>query len=292
MFLVVGAGYLGSYLIKHIRENSDERIIATVLSPKRADFIKCADCVCCDVTSGADVEKLKEIVGKETLDVFYFAACHNIDYVYENPKQAERINIEALEHFLSAFPNIRRLIFASTDCVYGEDNGKMLTENSEIRPISEYGRQKSKAENIVLNHGFTCARLPFMLGPSLIEKPHFYDKICMNLENHQPSEMIDGLYRSVLSYKGTAEILFKLITCKSDLPGVINVCGDKGYSKYEMGSIIAKNKNADLSLIKKISEKDGEKFFKDKRASSSVMDNSLLKSILSLDSIYWEEDKC
>ncbi len=292
MYLVVGAGFLGSNIINRLKKITDEKIVAAVHNPQRTPYLSGCECVMCDLTSAEDIKSLKQKCNGEEVNVFYLAACHNIDFVFENPEKAEEINIHALTSFLNEFNNINRLLFASTDCVYGEDNGFVVNESSLKQPVNIYGEQKLKAEGIVCEHEFTNVRLPFMTGPSLIERPHFYDNIINTLKVGNPCEMVDGLYRSALSYSQTAELLVKLIHYEGELPNAINVCGDRAYSKYEIGRAIAKNNNVDISLIKKISSDEGRKFFKDKRADSTAMDNSLLKDLLGIKHIRWDEDKC
>ena len=295
MILVVGSGFLGSYLLKQAVTQTDEPILATVCDPKNALPLKNVKYIQCDVTKRADLTELAKECRGEPLKVFFLAACHNIDYVYENPEEAWKVNVESVREFLSIFPNIDKLLFASTDCVYGENNNKYpkFNEESALNPVNEYGRQKLEAEKIVQSAGFTAVRLPFMLGPSLLSRPHFYDRICSDLSNNNPVEMIDGLRRSVLSYHSVAEILVSLASLPMKLPEALNVCGDTDYSKYEVGCILAKKIGAPLSLVRKISEEQGEKFFKDKRASCSIMDNERLKALLGLTKkIRWEDHIC
>lgn len=291
MILIIGCGFLGSYVLKHISEKSKEPIVATVRDINNIPDIRGVEYIQCEITNASDIEKLAERCKTESLTVFYFAACHNIDFVYENPQEAEKINIDSLEFFISSFPNIKKLFFASTDCVYGENEEKnfKFNEMSELNPINEYGNQKKSAEEIVRANGFTVFRLPFMLGPSLTSKPHFYDNICSKLLNEEKVEMIDGMERNVLSYKQVAMLMFELSKLEK-LPNTINICSDKVMSKYEIGCVLAKKLNVSLSLVQKITEKDGKKFFKDRRASCTDMDNALLKKLLGLTELNWEAE--
>lgn len=293
MILIVGCGFLGSYLLKYASERTDEKIVATVRDLSCVMPLDSVEYIKCDITDKEDIEVLCNKCNNEPLTVFYFAACHNVDFVYENPYKASEINIDALDNFLKAVPNIKKFYFASTDCVYGE--GKELdfkfNEESDLLPVNEYGRQKAKAEEIVVSKGFTVLRLPFMLGPSLTSKKHFYDNICSKLLQNQSIEMIDGMKRSVLSYEQTAKLIYSLSTINADLPQIINVCADEELSKYEMGLILAERLNEPKSLVKSITEEQGSKFFKDVRASFTAMDNTLLKNLLGLESIIWDEKK-
>lgn len=280
MILVVGCGFLGSYIAEYAVKNTDETVVATVRDLNNLPNIDGVQFEKCDVTNTDDINRLCENTKENDLTVFYLAACHNVDYVYENPDEAKKINCYALENFLNTMTNVKKLFFASTDCAYGENGAiPLLRESSPLKPVNEYGQQKIEAENIVLSKGFTVTRLPFMFGRSMSSKPSFYDNLCKRLENGEKIEMIDGMYRSVLRYSEAAEILVKLSE-KDNLPQIINVCGSKALSKYDVGCLIAQEIGAEANLVKKISEAEGSKFFKDKRASVSVMDNGLLKSLL------------
>lgn len=280
MILVVGCGFLGSYIAKYAVENTDETVVATVRELNNTPHIDGVQFEKCDVTNTKDINALFEKTKQHNLTVFYLAACHNVDFVYENPDEARKVNCTALENFLDIMTNVKKLFFASTDCVYGENgNIPLLKESSPLKPVNVYGQQKMEAENIVLSKGFTVTRLPFMFGPSMSSKNSFYDSLCKRLKNGEEIEMIDGMLRSALKYSETAELLVKL-SKKDNLPKTINVCGSESLSKYDVGCLIAQEIGAEVNLVKRISETEGSKFFKDTRASVSVMDNGLLKSLL------------
>ena len=294
MILIVGCGFLGSHLLKQILKNTNEDVLCVARNTKNTLLDPRAELITCDITDNNDLDRLAECCGNEPLTVFYFAACHYIDLVYEKPELARQTNIDALESFIAHLPNIKKMFFASTDCVYGEGKDRYFKfkESSPLLPVNEYGKQKIEAEKIVTSAGFNVVRLPFMLEASLSDTPHFYDKIKASLLNNEPVEMIDGMYRSVLSYSQVAKILLQLAAIQKPIPQIINVCSDKAFSKYEMGCVIAKNINAPLSLIHKISEDEGKKFFKDNRATNGGMDNTLVKSLLDIKTLNWEEDIC
>lgn len=293
MILIVGCGYLGSYLAKEILKNTDEPLTVTSRNAQKLRLPPSVRCVYCDVTDAESLVRLGELCRGEELTVFYLAAQHNVDYVYENPEKSAQTNIRGLVSFFEAVPNIKRLFFASTDCVYGEGKGfaGKFSEDSPLNPVNEYGRQKLEAEKLVLSKGYTVLRFPFMLGPSLGKKPHFYDGIYSAIINGEATELIDGMERSVISFSQAAELMCAL-SCVENIPQIINVCGDNALSKYEIGCIMAERAGVSAESIKRISEEDGRRFFKDKRASRTVMDNTLLKALLGIEEIQWEEEKC
>ena len=291
MILIIGCGFLGQYILKELLEHTDEPIVATyrenknevVFDEKRITWLQF------DVTKEADISALKRICGEETLTVFYLASCHNIDFVFRNPQVAYQVNVSAVEAFLKEFPNVKTLIYASTDCVYGEGAGRDggFQETDATNPINVYGHQKAEAEQRVLQSGFHVARLPYMLGPSLSEKKTFYDRIVADLKHARPVQMVDGLERSVLSYRQVARILVRL-AFEKEVPRIMNIAGDKAYTKYEMGCCIATRNGFENTQITKMLPQDAEALFADRRAETTVMDNRLLKRILKIDHLEWE----
>ena len=289
MYIVVGAnGFLGSYTVKSLVSNTDEEIIATYHGKKECLYYPRVNWVQLDVTDSESVRRLEKIA-ENTAEcrIFYFAACHNLDLVKREPEFAKSINITALKNFLEAFGNADSLWFSSTDCVYGEntDEYPCFKESDPTCPVSEYGKQKLRAEEIVRDCGFNVARLPFMVGASLLEnKKHFYDSIVEKTRQGQDITLADGLWRSALDYESAADILIKLSMLKS-VPQTLNLCGDESLSKYDVGMLIAKKHGLPAEHIIKAPEAEIMKIFDERRTSSTAMDNTLLKSVLGVSKI-------
>ena len=286
MYLIVGAGFLGAYVIKELQAASAGAVLAVGRAP--ALSLPGADYVQCDVTDPVQVRSLAQRLAGERLTVFWFAAMHDVDALYADPARGKKVNLEALQTFLRYFPEIEKFFFSSTDCVYGENppGCAKLKETDPAVPINEYGRQKLAAEEIVRAAGFTAVRFSYMLGPSLLPKRHFYDRLCEKLTKGEPVEMIDGMVRSALSYQKAASLLVALSglpTCR--LPQTVNLCGDAALTKYRLGQMAAARCGASQALVVPIPEAEGQKFFRDRRASRLVMDNGLLKSLLGLTAI-------
>ena len=284
MILIVGCGFLGQYVLKELILKTDERIVCTYNCEKPVLKFKTPDSVAfikCDVTDFKDLSELNEYCGDEEKTVFYFAASHNIDFVFKNSGEAGKVNIEGLKQFLKTVHNIKFLYFASTDCVYGESKpGEApFKETDRCEPVNEYGRQKLEAESIVLEHGFNVFRFSLLYGASLCKKKTFYDRIIFSLKHGDSVEMIEGLSRNALHYKEASEIILKLVSQSKIIPSIVNISGDKQLNKYQLGLLIADISSANPAQIKKINIQEAEGFFEDKRADSILLDNTLMKSL-------------
>ena len=285
MYLIIGCGFLGQYVLKELLSKTQDKIICTYCTaPPRLCFEtgKNVSFTRCDVTSKADLSALREKCNERSLSVFYFAAYHNIDAVFRNPEAAHRVNVEGLRTFLEVFNCVEALYYASTDCVYGESKEAecFFCETDDCVPINEYGKQKLEAEQLVIERGFHVLRFSLLFGPSLSAKKTFYDSISEALRNGENVEMIDGLARNAIPYEKAAELTVRLALSKVPVPCVLNVCGDSLLTKYALGCKIAEAAGVTSALVKKISATEGRKFFVDKRASTIRLDNALLKEIL------------
>ena len=123
MYLIVGAsGYLGSYFVKNISENTQKSVIATYCSTKPNFSHPRVKWLSVDITNKNDVVNLIKVVQEyKSLNVIYLSAYHHPDKVEENPDLAWSINVNALDFFLQSIkPYAQNFIYASTDCVYGE----------------------------------------------------------------------------------------------------------------------------------------------------------------------------
>ena len=117
-----------------------------------------------------------------------------------------------------------------------------------------------------------------------MEKKHFYDAIVGTLKQGKPFEMFADSYRSSLGFDRAADLLVALME-SDDCHQVVNVCGDRDLSKYDVGVLIAEKEHLDPKLIVPVSAADSKEWNMTKRAGSTLMDNSLLKQILKLEFI-------
>lgn len=289
-FVIGGNGYLGSYIIKTILERTNEKVIAT---SREVSELKSTDRLYwyqCDVQKEQDMDKLVELIEEgDNSKIIYLAAYHKPDLVEKNHSLAWDINVTSLSRFVNKLGQKGKLFYVSTDCVYGESiEGYHFKETDRLNPVNFYGHTKCAAESIVIHMGYNVVRFPFLIQPSLVAKKHFYDEILENIKLGKEMQMFVDSYRSSLSFQNAAILLIDLIELEERIPSIINICGDCALSKYDVGLMIARKEGIDEKLIVPVSIKDKSTVtdnFQTKRASSTVMDNTLLKKVLHLNKI-------
>ena len=176
ILIVGGAGYIGSILCKKLLKKNfyvkivdkilyDEKVINHFKKNKNFSFLK-ADI--CDLNTQINVIKdidavvfLAEIVGDP--------ACNALP---EDALKTNYLSIASMAQLCSHL-GISKFIYTSSCSVYGLDKqNKLLTEKSNLNPISHYARMKIMSEKALLankNDIFkpTILRLGTVFGPSI-----------------------------------------------------------------------------------------------------------------------------
>lgn len=290
MYLVVGAnGFLGSYMLKNILELTSENIIAVARDIKNVIKDTRIEWVSCNIANWNEVDQFLNIVNNyRNINVIFLAAYHNPDLVEKNPRIAWNINVTSLSYFINKLENVRCFFYPSSDSVYGESIASYhFREEDKLNPVNTYGIHKVTAENIVMGYGYNVVRYPFLIAPSISPvKKHFYDVIVENITNGKKMEMFTDSFRSSLSFDTAASLLIQVMEqYTSNIPKVLNICGDDDLSKYDVGILIAKKIGVARELITPVSTTSNEGIFEVARAKSTLMDNSKLKDILGLNEI-------
>lgn len=284
MYAVIGAnGYLGSYCIKAILAETNESVIATARDLSRVNKNDRVEWIACDIQSDESVDALIDVLKeKDHLKIIYLAAYHHPDKVQENQQLAWDINVTCLSKFLNKSLFAEKIYYASTDSVYGDSiDGHHFVETDALNPVNFYGHNKCAAEALMIHLGRNVVRFPFLISPSIIYKQHFYDVIAESIRAGKIFEMFEDSYRSSLSFENAGKLLIRMME-KEDVPQIINVCGDKDYSKYDVGLLIADREGVSRDLIIPVSINQPQENFTTKRATSTLMDNTLLKKTLGL----------
>lgn len=292
MYVVIGAsGFLGAYVIRQILEKTEEDVLAVThqawepnISDPRLHWTSC------DIADPVAVETLnQEFLDRQSYNkIIFLAAYHHPDRVEQNPKLAWDINVTALSRFLNTAERVTRFCYPSTDSVYGESrDGYRFRESDPLHPVNRYGKQKAVAEMLVTSYGYHVVRFPFLIGPSLTpHKQHFYDTIVQTISSGKTFDMFADSYRSSLDFQTAASLLIQLMELPAEaVPPIVNLCGDEALSKYDVGLMIAEQIGVPKERILPISIHADGGIFDAKRASSTLMDNSLLKRTLHLDRV-------
>ncbi len=151
-----GAGYVGAVLVPKLLEAGHE---VTVL-----DLFLYGDDVLADVASNPALRQVKGDMRNEAtvLDALkgcnavIHLACISNDPSFElNPELGKSINYDCFPFLVEASKKegVERFIFASSSSVYGISDQPNVTEEHELKPLTDYSKYKMMCEPILLHAG-------------------------------------------------------------------------------------------------------------------------------------------
>jgi UDP-glucose 4-epimerase len=142
-----GLGFVGSHSVEELVENNEILIIDNK-STGKIENLKTPDHpnlnIIIDDLNNLD---LKEIL--EDIDyIFHFAAMASVPLSIENPFLANKNNVNATVKLLEAAKNtdLKKLIFASSSAIYGDNLNVPLKEDEIPLPTSPYAASKASCE--------------------------------------------------------------------------------------------------------------------------------------------------
>jgi len=210
--------------------------------------------------------------------VIHLAAIVPTNKVNKNYKKAKSVNIQGTKNIIQAVLKTKNppkwFFYASTSHVYSTKfSNKKLSENSQIKPYSKYGKTKRDGEKVLEKHfknkktkfcigrifSFTdkFQRVPFVI-PSLLKKikKSKDKKIFIENMNH---------YRDFLSTKDI--VLAINILFKKKSVGIYNIGSGNKINLKNIASLIAKKNNKNVI------------FSKDNKATYLISNNNKIKKL-------------
>jgi UDP-glucose 4-epimerase len=143
-----GAGFIGSHIVDALVLRGDSvRVYDNFTSGRRANL--------------AGVESKIEIVEADIRDapqldyyaagcdvIFHEAANVSVPYSVEHPQETHDVNIQGTLNVLSAAKRqgVKRVVFASSAAVYGQEPTLPKRESMRLEPVSPYGVEKATSE--------------------------------------------------------------------------------------------------------------------------------------------------
>ena len=136
------------------------------------------------------------------------AAPELLDFVATGDNDEQEVAIGLLAELASTAGS--RFLFVSTDMVFDGNRGNYC-ERDAVRPLSIYGKSKASAESEVLKHGeHAVVRVTLLFGPTLIERPAFFDEMVVRLRQQRKIQLL----LKKLRLKNLKKQLISSLLCK------------------------------------------------------------------------------
>jgi len=210
-----------------------------------------------DINNNKDVHYFFK---KNKIDtIIHLAAQAGVRYSLVNPKKYIETNIFGFLNLIIQAKkyNIKKIIYASSSSVYGENNRFPLKESERLNPKNIYGVSKKLNEDIaelyskISNINFIGLRFFTVFGewgrPDMfimkLFKAHFLNKIfhLNNYGNH---------FRDFTYIKDVVRILDILVRKKINRHKIFNICSNSPVNIFNIVKNFKKNHSLKLKLIK------------------------------------------
>ena len=152
VLVVGGAGYIGSHMVKRLRQAGAGVTVLDDLSTGHADAVIDAELV---QGSLADPALLAGLFASRRFDaVMHFASRIEVGLSMTNPHAFYQTNIGGTLNLLGAMLDsaCRVLVFSSTAAVYGSPQAELIAEDHPCDPASPYGRSKWMVEQLLADY--------------------------------------------------------------------------------------------------------------------------------------------
>ena len=152
MLLTGGAGYVGSACLRWLVRAGHEPIAYDNLSEGNRGAVPAARLVLGDILDRAALETA--IREHEVEAVLHFAGLAAVPRSIRDPQGYWRANVGGTQNVLDAMYNcgVRKLLYSSTSSTYAFEAPMPLTETSEVRPQTPYGRSKLASEWMIRDY--------------------------------------------------------------------------------------------------------------------------------------------
>lgn len=249
--LITGStGLLGQALVKRLAPSGE----VVGLSRRSATSQGRARHVVCDLT---DAEATRQAVRETAPDVvIHTQALSDVDRCEQEPREAERMNVQTMEHLCRALEEGEPLLLAlSTDYVFDGVKGRPYDEQDEPKPLSVYGRTKLAGEQRALRYA-----KGYVIRPSTlfgVGRMNFCDAIVQHVQRGEPIEAFVDQTTSPTYSDDLAEGIDALIHAMAgaslqDLPRLYHVTNAGWATRVEFAKRVAALLKQDDSLIQAV----------------------------------------
>ncbi|MFQ6082607.1 MAG: SDR family oxidoreductase [Candidatus Aminicenantia bacterium] len=243
-----GAGFIGSHLVDALIEKGDLVLVIDNLSTGKKEYIN-PKAKFFEVDLG-DFKKIRPVF--EGVDfVFHLAAVPRLVPSIQDPISAHQNNLTSTLNVLVASKEakVKKLIYASSTSVYGNQKNLPLREETRPNPLNPYALQKYAGElycKIFAElYGFSTVSLRYfnVFGPRQSSEGDYACVIGIFLRQKKEGKPLtivgDGNQRRDFSYVKDV-VRATILAAEKNVGGgeVINVAAGNNYSVNELAEII------------------------------------------------------
>ena len=244
--LIIGAsGFIGHYLLRRLRYNSDHEVTNTYNSRAPQDIDQ--SWYRLEIT---DHQRLNQVFLQARPDVVVLlAAIADVGTAERDPARATEVNVDGAAQVARLCTQYHaRLVFLSSEYVFSGDRGN-YQEDDAPKPNSHYGRTKWQAELAVAREAsqWSIVRTSVVYGWPLIGRQNLAAMIINRLKNNETYNGDTNTYRTPIYVEHLTEGIMRLVADYH--PGICHLAGADWMNMYQFAGVVAEVFELDSSLV-------------------------------------------
>lgn len=174
--------------------------------------------------------------------IIHCAGVCDVEVCERSPEFAHSVNVEGTKNLLSYAPAETRIVYCSSDHVFGGDAGPYF-EDTVPAPISVYGRTRVTAEKLVLARPNTLViRSGLWIGPSATGRIGHLDWLRDRHRRGLPMTVVSDEVRSAVWAEDAARRVWEL--AHAPLTGIRHIIATRAIARPEIATFV----NAHFSI--------------------------------------------
>jgi len=265
IWITGAAGRIGSELVKRLKANTNNRVVATDRDV--------------DITDSESVMAAAEIY-RPTV-IINCTSVTGIEYCEQNLIEAYKVNALGARNLANAARKLNaKIIHLSTDDVFSSNGDVRLTEYDTPNPVSVYGKSKLAGENYVreLTPKHLIIRSSWVYGAG---KQHFFSYVENKAKNGETFTCPDYMISTPTSADTLADFICSIVD-KSEY-GIFHASCEGSCTRFEFAQRILEGLGYDKNLV--VAEKSA-----DGSIESTLLENLMLKMTDLYEMPNWQDD--
>lgn len=262
---VVGCtGYIATHLIEYFNLYCEEINLVRIGRTKEDDFYL-------DLN---EPQKFDFSLLRNIDFIVFTAAISSPDKCKNEFEECWKINVSNTSYFIeSAIEMGCKVIFFSSDTVYGMESDKIFTEHSDTNAATTYGKMKKSVEDMFnIEDNFKAIRLSYVVSSN--DKFVSYCMKC--IERQEVAEIFHPFYRNCITINDVIDIVMWLMNNWDGFQQpVVNACGTELVSRIRIADEINRYMNDKLRYKIVCPE---ESFFEDRAKITQMKSEFLYKN--------------
>ncbi len=169
--------------------------------------------------------------------VIHCAGVCDVDDCERSPEFAYAVNVEATRFLVAHAPRSTRVVYLSSDHVFGAGDDGPYDEDARPRPISVYGRTRVAAEELVLARpGALVVRSSLWIGPSATGRIGHLDWLRSRHQRQLPMTVVADEVRSAVWADDAGRRVWALAA--TEITGLRHVTATRAVARPELATYV------------------------------------------------------